>query len=109
MASYEQISPDDFAAAEGTGDWRVVDGWAHAVFATGSFAAGVALVGEIGRLADAANHHPDVLLSYPRVAVKVATHDTDSLTTADVDLARAISAAALAAGVDATPDAVSAW
>jgi 4a-hydroxytetrahydrobiopterin dehydratase len=40
--------------------WRVVRDDASTHFRTGSFAAGVELVDAIGRLADAANHHPDV-------------------------------------------------
>ena len=41
-------------------DWRVVRDDACTPFRTGTFAAGVALVDAIGRLADAANHHADV-------------------------------------------------
>lgn len=58
----EQITPRQFHEAGGVEDWRVLlffDG-ACAHFNTGSFAAGVALVDAIGRLANAANHHPDV-------------------------------------------------
>ena len=48
---------------------------ACAYFRTGSFAAGVELVDEIGRLADAADHHPDVDLRYAGVTVRLITHD----------------------------------
>ncbi len=40
-------------------------------FRTGSFAAGVALVNAIGRLADAADHHPDVDLRHEGVTVRL--------------------------------------
>ncbi|WP_435770592.1 4a-hydroxytetrahydrobiopterin dehydratase [Nocardioides sp. SYSU DS0651] len=106
---YDEIGADEFARADGVEDWRVLGVHAHAVFRTGSFAAGVALVDRIGPLADAADHHPDVLLTYPTVAVRLTTHATSSLTTADVDLARQISAAARDAGVPADPGAVRAW
>ncbi len=46
--------------AVGVEDWRVLFGGACALFRTGSFAVGVALVDAIGRLATDANHHPDI-------------------------------------------------
>jgi 4a-hydroxytetrahydrobiopterin dehydratase len=54
----EDITPGTFHAAEGVEDWRVVFEGACAHFRTGSFARGVALVDEIGRLAEAAQRHP---------------------------------------------------
>ena len=58
----ETITPQRFHEV----DWRVVRDDASTHFRTGSFATGVALVDAIGRLADAANHHPDVDLRYRR-------------------------------------------
>jgi glyoxalase superfamily protein/pterin 4 alpha carbinolamine dehydratase len=52
----ETVTPKRFHEAE----WRVVRDDASTHFRTGSFAAGVALVNAIGRLADDANHHADV-------------------------------------------------
>ena len=66
----ETISPQRFHEF----DWRVVRDDACAHFRTGSFAAGVALVDAIGRLADAANHHPDVDLRLDGVTVRLRTH-----------------------------------
>jgi len=54
----EEITPLQFHESDGVEDWRVVFEGACAYFRTGSFAVGVALVDAIGRLADAANHHP---------------------------------------------------
>lgn len=109
MSDHEPLDAEQFAAAEGVADWRVVDGFARAVFSTGSFAAGVRLVQAIGAAADAANHHPDVLLTYPRVAVRLVTHDADGLTTADVALAREISGLAAEQGAAADVEAIAAW
>jgi 4a-hydroxytetrahydrobiopterin dehydratase len=99
----ERISPQDFLAADGVEDWRVVSGVACAYFSTGSFRAGVTLVDAIGELADAANHHPDVDLRYPSVLVRLSTHDVGGLSSRDVALARQISAAARDQGVSADP------
>jgi hypothetical protein len=57
------ITPGQFQEADGVGDWRVVADGACAQFPSGSFAAGVALVDAIGRLAEAADRHPDVELA----------------------------------------------
>ncbi len=60
----------------------------------------------IGRLAAAANHHPDVDLRSDGVTVRLRTHDIDGLSERDVALARQISAAARELGVPADPTAV---
>jgi 4a-hydroxytetrahydrobiopterin dehydratase len=91
----ETISPQRFHEV----DWRVVRDAASTHFRTGSFAAGVALVDAIGKLADAANHHPDVDLRYHGVTVRLKTHSEGGLTERDVALARQISDAARELGV----------
>jgi len=90
----ERITPRQFHEAGGVEDWRVLFGGACAHFRTGSFAAGVALVYKIGRLADAGRHHPAVDLRDDGVTVRLRTHDSDGLSERDVALARRISAAA---------------
>ncbi|MDQ1615919.1 MAG: 4a-hydroxytetrahydrobiopterin dehydratase [Actinomycetota bacterium] len=99
----EKITPRQFHESSGIEDWRVVFEGACAHFRTKSFAVGVALVDEIGRLADAANHHPDVDLRYAGVTVRLVTHDVDGLSEHDVALAQQISAAARELGVAADP------
>jgi 4a-hydroxytetrahydrobiopterin dehydratase len=92
----ETITPRRFHEA----DWRVVRDDACTHFRTGSFAAGVALVDAIGRLADAANHHPDVDLRSEGVTVRLRSHSGgDGLSVRDVSLAIQISAAARELGV----------
>ena len=91
-------------------DWRVLlffDG-ACAYFKTGSFAAGLTLVNAIGKLAETANHHPDIDLRYVGVTVRLRTHDVDGLSDRDVALARQISAAARELRIAADPTAVQA-
>ncbi len=102
----ERISPRQFHEAVGVEDWRVLFGGACAHFRAASFAAGVALVDAIGKLAAAANHHPDVDLRYAGVTVRLKTHDIDGLSERDVDLARRITAAARELGLLADPTAV---
>lgn len=97
----ERITPEQFRAAAGVDDWQVLEsGEAATTFRTGSFARGVDLVVRIGALADTANHHPDVVLTYPTVEVRMLTHEVDGLTGRDVELARQISAAAAELGIE---------
>ena len=92
-----QLTPRQFSEAEDLDDWRALFFGAFAYFRTGSFSAGAELTAEIARLADAANHHPDVDLRYGGVTVRLFSHDVFGLTDRDVALARQISTAARAA------------
>ncbi len=89
--------------AELLSDWRVMFSSLQARFATGSFAVGLDLVNQIGAAAQEADHHPDVTLTYPRVDVRLSSHDVGGITQRDVDLARVISRAAARVGATAEP------
>lgn len=97
----ERISPEQFQAADGVGDWHALPTGASARFATGTFARGVQLVDAIAVLAEQANHHPDVDLRYPSVTVTLFTHDIDALSDLDLELAQKVSAAARRLGIPA--------
>jgi 4a-hydroxytetrahydrobiopterin dehydratase len=90
----EGISPRQFHEAE----WRVVRDDASTHFRTESFAAGVALVDAIGRLAEAANYQPDVDIRPDGVTVRLGTQSAGR-SERDLALARQISAAARELGV----------
>ena len=79
----------------------------HARFKTGSFVKGLDLVTRITEAAEAANHHPDVVLTYPQVDVDLASHDVGGVTSRDLDLARQLSAIAAELGVEPAPREVS--
>jgi 4a-hydroxytetrahydrobiopterin dehydratase len=89
--------------AELLADWRVMFDELHARFATGDFATGLRLVEAIGEAAEAADHHPDVELSYAAVVVRLSSHDVGGVTQRDVRLAREISDAAGRLGATAEP------
>lgn len=102
----ERITAKQFHESGGVEDWRVLAFGACTYFRTGSFATGVKLVDAIGELAGAANHHPDIDLRYAGVTVRLFSHDVLGLSQRDIELAREISAAALALDVLADPAAV---
>ncbi len=90
---------------EGLDGWRKVLDRLVARFETGDFNTGAALVTEIAKAADEANHHPDVDLRYPHLTVTLKSHDVEAITPRDVRLAQRISELAASAGVSASTEA----
>jgi 4a-hydroxytetrahydrobiopterin dehydratase len=90
MSDKTTLSADQ-VAGEGLADWTFVNDTLHATFETGDFATGLRLVNQIGDAAEAANHHPDILLTYPKVEVTLTSHDAGGVTSRDVSMARTIS------------------
>jgi 4a-hydroxytetrahydrobiopterin dehydratase len=72
-------------------EWEVAGKALVATYATGDFLHGLRFVNEIGTVAETANHHPDLNLTYPSVTVVLTSHDVDGITSRDVDLAGRIS------------------
>jgi 4a-hydroxytetrahydrobiopterin dehydratase len=83
----------------GLADWRQVFGRLKARFRTGDFATGLTLVTKIGALAEAANHHPDIHLTYSDVLVTLTSHEVRGISGRDLDLARRISDSAAGLGI----------
>jgi 4a-hydroxytetrahydrobiopterin dehydratase len=106
MTSTSTLSFTEVEAA-GLSDWRQLFSGLHTRFRTGDFATGLSLVNAVGSLAEEANHHPDLDLRYPHLNVTLMSHDAFGVTSRDVDLARAISAAAADLGVAADPSVTS--
>ena len=79
-AEIEQRLADSAWTREGDAivrEWRLAD-----------FAAALAFVNRVGELAEAANHHPDILLhGWNRVRLELSTHSQGGLTEADFALA----------------------
>jgi len=94
-------------AEEGLDDWRFFLKRLHARFRTGSFVRGLELVTRITEVAEAANHHPDVVLTYPQVDVDLTSHDVGGVTSRDLELARQISVIAAELEIEAAPREVS--
>jgi 4a-hydroxytetrahydrobiopterin dehydratase len=102
----ETLTATQISQNEGLDDWRVLLRTLQASFRTGSLAKGLEFAARIGAVADEANHHPDLTITYPRVHVLLTTHDAGGLTSKDVDLARTISAIARELGITAEPTTV---
>ncbi|MCU1325524.1 MAG: phhB [Bryobacterales bacterium] len=71
--------------------WTVVDGHhIHKVFRFPDFLKALEFVNRIAVVAEAQNHHPDLLLTWGKVEVTSYTHTADGLTEKDYTLAAAI-------------------
>jgi 4a-hydroxytetrahydrobiopterin dehydratase len=77
------------AAVDGP-HWELIGGKLMKSVACGDFARALSFVNEVGRLAEEANHHPDIDIRYNQVTLALLTHDSGGITQLDLDLARAI-------------------
>lgn len=99
-----KLSPSEIADAE-LADWHPAEETLVARFRTKDFTTGLELVNRIGASAEESDHHPDITLTYPEVAVALSSHDVGGITRRDVDLARRITGHAADLGVAARSDA----
>lgn len=92
----DEVGPMEFHRHEGVEDWRVVGDGASAHFRTASFSASARFAAAIGELEGINEHPPDVDMRANGVTVRLVTCNRDiyGVTTADVDVARRISAIA---------------
>ncbi len=68
-------------------DWKIVLGELVRTFQFKDFRAALGFVNQVGELAEAAGHHPDIDIRYNRVRLALTTHDAGGLTAKDFDLA----------------------
>lgn len=71
--------------------WSVQDRQLQQTYRFGDFLEAIAFVNQLVAPAEAAGHHPDIMISYNRVTISLTTHDSGGLTAKDFDLARVIS------------------
>ena len=74
----------------------MLDGWTRngnelvKTFTLRNFPAAIAFVTQVGFLAEAMIHHPNIDIRYRRVTLTLSTHDAGGLTEKDLVLARAV-------------------
>ena len=72
--------------------WAFVDGAIQRSVRTASWKATMMVVTTVGHLAEVAWHHPDLLVSYDAVTVRLSTHAPRGITDLDFALAAKIDA-----------------
>lgn len=95
MARPPRLGEDEVAAALAGPDapaWDLVDGTLVTTVECPSFAAALDFVVAVGRLAEEADHHPDIDIRWRTVRLVLVTHDAGGITRLDLEMARAIDA-----------------
>ena len=70
--------------------WYLEDGWILRKYKTGGWKGTLMVVNTVGHLAEAAWHHPDLMVSYASVIVKLTNHSAKGITEKDFALAKKI-------------------
>jgi 4a-hydroxytetrahydrobiopterin dehydratase len=73
-------------------DWRREGDAIRRTLDLPDFAAAMALVNRVADLAEAQDHHPEIVVSWKRVTLGLSTHSAGGITRRDIDLAAAIDA-----------------
>lgn len=86
-----RLSDEDARARLGTLSGWAIDGASlRKAYELDSFGAAIAFVNRVAALAEAADHHPDILVEYKRVTLTLTSHDAGGLTGRDFSLAARI-------------------
>jgi len=76
----------------GLSGWKVEGTELVKEFRFTSYLAGIEFVRRVAVLAEAMNHHPDLLVGWRKVTVRLSTHSAGGLTRLDFELAGQIAA-----------------
>jgi 4a-hydroxytetrahydrobiopterin dehydratase len=91
MEPMPRLGDEEVAAALAPmSGWQQLPGAIRKIYEFASFADGMKFVKRVADLAEAANHHPDLLVQYRRVTVTLSSHDASGITERDIRLARRI-------------------
>lgn len=85
----EPMSQEDIEARlEAFPEWSLSGGALQRTFAFDDFLGAIAFVNRVAELAEALQHHPDIMIRYSKVTLTVSTHDANGITDKDFALAR---------------------
>jgi 4a-hydroxytetrahydrobiopterin dehydratase len=92
----ELLTDDQIAAAvkDDLTRWEVQEKTLVRSVENPTFLDGIRLVATVAQLAESMNHHPDIDIRWTTVTFRLSTHSVGGLTAYDLELARAIDAAA---------------
>jgi 4a-hydroxytetrahydrobiopterin dehydratase len=83
----DQAVQDQLAQLDG---WVLTRGQLTKEFSFKDFDEAMSFVNKVAKLAQLANHHPDIRISYNRVNLQLSTHSVGGITAKDFELARAL-------------------
>ena len=79
-------------ALAGLSGWALEGAAITKRYAFADFKASMAFVDRVAALAEAQDHHPDILIQYSKVTLTLSSHDAGGLTRRDFRLAASIDA-----------------
>jgi 4a-hydroxytetrahydrobiopterin dehydratase len=86
-----RLSDAELAASLGTlPGWSVETGQLVKGFTFATFSEAIAFVNRVAELAEEVQHHPDMLIQYATVTMRLSTHSEGGITDKDTQLARGI-------------------
>ena len=87
------LGPDDIAERlQSLSGWRLEDGKLVKAYSFPDFVTAVDFVDRLTVVAQAQNHHPDLLVGWGKVTVQLWSHDVGGITGRDFRLAAALDA-----------------
>ncbi|HLZ45372.1 MAG TPA: 4a-hydroxytetrahydrobiopterin dehydratase [Gemmatimonadales bacterium] len=96
MKPSTKLSPAEIAdRLKSLPGWRLENGEIVRDYTTDGWSTTLMLVNAIGFFAEAADHHPDLAVSWGKVRVKLSTHSAGGVTASDLELAQLIEQTAL--------------
>ncbi|MGI9373873.1 MAG: 4a-hydroxytetrahydrobiopterin dehydratase [Hyphomicrobiales bacterium] len=92
MSSEKLYSASDVVAKLSTElpNWKLHDGQIMRTFKTHGFRVSLMIANAIGHLSEVAWHHPELVVSFSEVTVKLYSHDVDGITDRDFEMAHKI-------------------
>lgn len=86
-----KLSPDAIRQQlQSLSGWELKDNAISKLFRFDEFLEGIEFVNRVARIAEAADHHPDIQINYTRVTCACSTHSDGGVTEKDLKLARQI-------------------
>ena len=73
---------------EALAEWSEINGAIQRTYAFRDFVESMKFVNRVAELAEAKQHHPDILVRYNKVTLTLSTHDAGGITDKDFDFAR---------------------
>ncbi|HEX3425680.1 MAG TPA: 4a-hydroxytetrahydrobiopterin dehydratase [Acidimicrobiales bacterium] len=86
----ERLSDDELSAGLTGLEWERDADELVKVVTRKDFGGAMEFVNGVALLAEGANHHPDIAISWNKVTLRLSTHSAGGLTRLDLDLAAAI-------------------
>lgn len=87
----DTLTPEQVdAELAATPGWRLTDGQITTTVTRENFRDALLFVNAVGYLAERANHHPDIAISWNKVTLTLVSHSAGGLTAKDFALARQV-------------------